>query len=219
MKAKYCIFDMDGVLIDSEPMYRKFLFEVFQLSDIQLSEEYIENLTGMSEKPMWEKVKADSGSEKTAEELANFYRNYIQERLPQAEVLEVEGVKNVIKLLKENGFSLSIASSSARKWIEFFTKKIGIYEYFDVISSGDDVKYSKPFPEIFLKVAQWYKISSENFWVIEDSKNGVQAAKSAGMNCIGFQSINSGNQDLAKADVIIHSMDEITQDFINEKMQ
>ncbi|ATA68986.1 HAD family hydrolase [Capnocytophaga cynodegmi] len=215
MTPKYFIFDMDGVLVDSEPMHCQIIYEVFQQLEIQFPKSYIEEtLTGMSAIPMWEKIKKDALLSKSAEELLQFHRTYFYERFEEIEVTEVEGVKNVIQKLKNHGFSLALASSSSRKLIDYFTKKIHISHFFDVIMSGDDVKFSKPFPEIFTKVAQWYQADSKNFWVLEDSKNGVQAAKSAGMNCIGFKNPNSGNQDLSKSDLLIHSMNDITDDFI-----
>ncbi|GIM52419.1 phosphatase [Capnocytophaga cynodegmi] len=215
MTPKYFIFDMDGVLVDSEPMHCQIIYEVFQQLEIQFPKSYIEEtLMGMSAIPMWEKIKKDALLSKSAEELLQFHRTYFYERFEEIEVTEVEGVKNVIQKLKNHGFSLALASSSSRKLIDYFTKKIHINHFFDVIMSGDDVKFSKPFPEIFTKVAQWYQADSKNFWVLEDSKNGVQAAKSAGMNCIGFKNPNSGNQDLSKSDLLIHSMNDITDDFI-----
>ncbi|CEN34771.1 HAD family hydrolase [Capnocytophaga cynodegmi] len=215
MTPKYFIFDMDGVLVDSEPMHCQIIYEVFQQLEIQFPKSYIEEtLTGMSAIPMWKKIKEDALLSKSAEELLQFHRTYFYERFEEIEVTEVEGVKNVIQKLKNHGFSLALASSSSRKLIDYFTKKIHISHFFDVIMSGDDVKFSKPFPEIFTKVAQWYQADSKNFWVLEDSKNGVQAAKSAGMNCIGFKNPNSGNQDLSKSDLLIHSMNDITDDFI-----
>lgn len=215
MTPKYFIFDMDGVLVDSEPMHCQIIYEVFQQLEIQFPKSYIEEtLTGMSAIPMWEKIKKDALLSKSAEELLQFHRTYFYERFEEIEVTEVEGVKNVIQKLKNHGFSLALASSSSRKLIDYFTKKIHISHFFDIIMSGDDVKFSKPFPEIFTKVAQWYQADSKNFWVLEDSKNGVQAAKSAGMNCIGFKNPNSGNQDLSKSDLLIHSMNDITDDFI-----
>lgn len=215
MNSRYFIFDMDGVLVDSEPMHRQIICEVFKNLKINLSETYIEEaLTGMSAIPMWEKVKIDAGRKESVNELLQFHRSYFYKRLPEIEVPEVKGVKNVIRQLKEHQFSLALASSSTRKLIDFFCEKLKISHFFDVVMSGDDVRYSKPFPEIFLKVAEKYEARPECFWVLEDSKNGVQAAKSAGMHCIGFKNPNSGNQDLAKADIIIESMSEFTSDFI-----
>ena len=215
MIPKYFIFDMDGVLVDSEPMHQQIIFEVFNLLDIKLPKEYIHSLTGMSAIPMWEKTKAEAGRKESAEELLQFHREYFNKRLPDIEVPEVKGIKNVLNKLKEHHFSLALASSSSRKLINFFTEKVEISHYFDVIMSGDDVKYSKPFPDIFLKVADWYQENPKYFWVLEDSKNGVQASKTAGMRCIGFKNPNSGNQDLSKADIIIDSMSHFTDDFIH----
>lgn len=207
---------MDGVLVDSEPMHCQIIHEVFQKLDIPLSKKYIEEtLTGMSAIPMWEKIKLDTKRNETAQQLLEFHRKYFYTRFEEIEVTEVQGVKKVIQKLKNRGFSLALASSSSRRLIDYFTEKININHFFDVIMSGDDVKFSKPFPEIFLKVAQWYQADPHKFWVLEDSKNGVQAAKSAGMSCIGFKNPNSGNQDLSKSDLLIHSMSDITDDFID----
>ena len=121
----------------------------------------------------------------------------------------VPHVKEVLDRFKLEGKHLSLASSSGRKLIEIFTEQVGIKHYFEVIMSGDDVKYSKPNPEIFLKVAEWYDLPPTQFTVIEDSTNGVKAAKSAGMHCIGFQNPLSGGQNLQEADRIILSMNEL----------
>ena len=77
--------------------------------------------------------------------------------------------------------------------------------YFDFIVSGEEVTNGKPMPDIFLKAADHFQSSPDNCFVIEDSSNGVTAAKAAGMKCIGFRNVNSGNQDISKADLIINS--------------
>lgn len=215
--TKHFIFDMDGVLVDSEPMHQQIIYEVFEQLGIPFSKEYIErDLTGMSAVPMWEKVKQDAKRTESANELLTFHREYFYKRFEQIEVNEIEGVKYVLQKLKDRGFLLSLASSSSRKLIDYFIKKVEIAHFFDVIMSGDDVQYSKPFPDIFLKVAEAYNIDPQYFWVLEDSKNGVQAAKSAGMHCIGFKNPNSGVQDLSKSDIIIEKMSEFTDDFITK---
>ena len=177
MTNNYIIFDMDGVLLDSEPMHQEIIYETFQLKGIPFDKAYIQTLTGMSAFPMWEKVKRDAQRTESVEE--------------------------------NEGKHLSLASSSGRKLIDIFTQQTNIAHYFEVIMSGDDVQYSKPNPEIFLKVAQWYHLPATQFTVIEDSTNGVKAAKSANMQCIGFQNPLSGGQDLSQADLLIHSMQEL----------
>ncbi|WP_311325039.1 HAD family phosphatase [Capnocytophaga sputigena] len=205
----YIIFDMDGVLLDSEPMHQEIIYETFQLEGIPFDKAYIQTLTGMSAFPMWEKVKRDAQRSESVEELIKFHRDYFFKRLPEVKVPLVPHVKDVLEKFKNEGKHLSLASSSGRKLIDIFTQQTNIAHYFEVIMSGDDVKYSKPNPEIFLKVAQWYGLPATQFTVIEDSTNGVKAAKSAGMQCVGFQNPLSGGQDLSQADSVIHSMQEL----------
>ena len=209
MTNNYIIFDMDGVLLDSEPMHQKIIYETFQLKGIPFDKAYIQTLTGMSAFPMWEKVKRDAQRTESVEELMQFHRDYFFKRLPEMKVPLVPHVKDVLEKFKNEGKHLSLASSSGRKLIDIFTQQTNIAHYFEVIMSGDDVQYSKPNPEIFLKVAQWYHLPATQFTVIEDSTNGVKAAKSAGMQCIGFQNPLSGGQDLSQADLLIHSMQEL----------
>lgn len=205
----YIIFDMDGVLLDSEPMHQEIIYEVFQLKGIPFDKAYIQTLTGMSAFPMWEKVKRDAQRSESVEELIKFHRDYFFKRLPEVKVPLVPHVKDVLEKFKNEGKHLSLASSSGRKLIDIFTQQTNIAHYFEVIMSGDDVQYSKPNPEIFLKVAQWYGLPATQFTVIENSTNGVKAAKSAGMQCVGFQNPLSGGQDLSQADLLIHSMQEL----------
>ena len=209
MTNDYIIFDMDGVLLDSEPMHQEIIYETFQLKGIPFDKAYIQTLTGMSAFPMWEKVKRDAQRTESVEELIKFHRDYLFKRLPEVKVPLVPHVKDVLEKFKNEGKHLSLASSSARKLIDIFTQQTNIAHYFEVIMSGDDVKYSKPNPEIFLKVAQWYGLPATQFTVIEDSTNGVKAAKSANMRCIGFDNPLSGGQDLSQADLLIHSMQEL----------
>ena len=205
----HIIFDMDGVLLDSEPMHQQVIYEVFQLKNIPLDRAYIQTLTGMSAFPMWQKIKHDAERVEAVEELVQFHKDYFFQKLPELDVAPVPHVKEVLAQFKSEGKHLSLASSSGRKLIEIFTEQVGIKHYFEVIMSGDDVKYSKPNPEIFLKVTEWYALPPTQFTVIEDSTNGVKAAKSAGMHCIGFQNPLSGGQNLQEADRIIHSMNEL----------
>jgi HAD hydrolase, family IA, variant 3 len=205
----YIIFDMDGVLLDSEPMHQEIIYETFQLEGIPFDKAYIQTLTGMSAFPMWEKVKHDAQRSESVEELIKFHRDYFFKRLPEVKVPLVPHVKDVLEKFKNEGKHLSLASSSGRKLIDIFTQQTNIAHYFEVIMSGDDVQYSKPNPEIFLKVAQWYGLPATQFTVIEDSTNGIKAAKSAGMQCVGFQNPLSGGQDLSQADLLIHSMQEL----------
>ena len=104
---------------------------------------------------------------------------------------------------------IAIASSSPREFIEAVVKKIGIDQYFKILVSGEEIERSKPEPDIFLKAATLLNVSPTECLVVEDSKSGTIAAKKAGMKCIGYQNVNSGNQDLSNADFIVNDIKEI----------
>ena len=95
---------------------------------------------------------------------------------------------------------------------------IGIGECFEVILSGEEVQRGKPYPDIFLKTAEMLKVNKQECVVIEDSTNGVKAALSAGMKCIGFANLNSGLQDLSRASTIIDSICKMKYNFVTSIM-
>jgi len=87
--------------------------------------------------------------------------------------------------------------------------KIRIEKYIRTWVSGENIEKSKPEPDIFLKTAELLQVNPRGCVVIEDSKNGVIAAKKAGMRCIGFRNMNSGSQDLSKADLVVDKIQDI----------
>ena len=89
----HIIFDMDGVLLDSEPMHQQVIYEVFQLKNIPLDRDYIQTLTGMSAFPMWQKIKNDAQRVETVEELVQFHKDYFFQKLPELHVAPVPHVK------------------------------------------------------------------------------------------------------------------------------
>ena len=203
------IFDMDGVLVDSEPMHQDILRSVFKKLELDISEEYLATLTGMADIPMWTKISEDFSTRQTQQELSKFHKEIFFQEFPSKKVEPVTGIIDFIHHLKEKNWHLSVASSSSLQLIEHFTKELNIIEHFDFLVSGQSLERSKPFPDIFLKVAEKYNLPPQDFWVLEDSRHGVTAGKTAGMSCIGYQNPNSGNQDLSHADYVIQNIEEI----------
>jgi HAD superfamily hydrolase (TIGR01509 family) len=115
------------------------------------------------------------------------------------------GVVAFLDALKLNGYTLAIASSSLKRNVDLILGKLKLTAYFDFIVSGEQVTKGKPEPDIFLKVAEHYGLHPNECVVIEDSTNGVAAAKAAGMHCLAYFNPTSGEQDLSKADQVFKS--------------
>lgn len=207
---RFFIFDMDGVLIDSEPLHNQMMDLVFERLNLHFSTEYRASLTGMAGIPMWQKIASDRGLTQTPEELLKFHRELLFSELDDKSVPIVSGIKTLIERLIQQNYRLAVASSSEMNLIHYFLKKLKLFSFFDVIVSGENLPKSKPHPEIFIKTAELLGANPKNCIVLEDSKNGVTAAKNAGMFCIGFENPNSGNQDLSKSDWIVKNISEIT---------
>ena len=129
--------------------------------------------------------------------------------LQERDYKPVPGVTELLERLREMEIPMAIASSSPRQFIEAVIEKIGIKQYFTEWLSGEEAEHSKPEPDIFLKVAGLLNVEPDECIVIEDSTSGIIAAKKAGMRCIGYRNVNSGNQDLSEADMIVNKIEEI----------
>lgn len=116
-------------------------------------------------------------------------------------------------------YLLALASSNNRKIVDSIMDRFDLSKYIKVSISGEDVLKGKPNPEIFLKAAKKLDVKPSNCVVIEDAFAGVQAAKAAGMKCIGYKNLNSGKQDLSDADLIVESFSELSLDCIKKLLQ
>jgi HAD superfamily hydrolase (TIGR01509 family) len=127
----------------------------------------------------------------------------------------LDGVEELIKDLYANGIQLVLASSSAHVTIERIFIRFNLHHYFTHIVSGEDFPKSKPHPAIFIKAAELSGTPVENCIVIEDSTNGIMAAKAAGIYCIGYNSVNTKLQDYSLADEVISNFNELSFDSIS----
>lgn len=214
---KCIIFDMDGVLINSEPLHFDFESRLFKSLGITVSREQHETFVGTTSKTMWTIVKKTHTLPFTVSELVlKGYSGFIEYLENQESLVPIQGILELLHRLTNAGFNLTLASSSPHKLINYILSKCNIEKYFPIRISGDDVINGKPNPEIFLKAAEVTGIKPENCLVIEDSANGVNAAVKAGMKCIGFRNPGSGNQDLSASNLIIDSFDSLTINLIEK---
>jgi len=206
---KAVIFDMDGVIIDSEPIHFESDKMTMKFYEKEISDEELNNYVGVSNQEMWGELREKYKLIASIEELLEKQFYFKKSLIGNTKLETISGIRELLNDLKNSGIRIGLASSSSKEFIELILNNLEVKEYFEVIISGDDVQKSKPAPDIFLKAAKALNVEPMNCLVIEDSAHGVKAAKLANMKCIGFSNPNSGNQDLSLADAIVLSIKEI----------
>lgn len=212
---KAVIFDMDGVIIDSEPLHIEVVLDVLKGLDINLSYDDITRYIGISNSYMWNELAGKYSIRKTVDELIDIQHAMNIDVLDTHEDITMPGVIELLDEIKSNELKTAIASSSTIDYIDAVVDKLGIARHFDAIVSGEQVARGKPQPDIFIRAAESLGVSPAECVVIEDSDNGIRAARGAGMKVIGLKNPNSGNQSLAGADRVVHSLREITMPLLN----
>ena len=209
------IFDMDGVIVDTEPVHHYAYCQQFKLLGIEVTPEMYASFTGNSTKNIFERLKVQFNLNETVEELVDAKRNLFNAAFDTKEDLYLlDGVEDLIKELYANGMQLVLASSSATVTINRIFNRFQLHHYFSHIVSGEDFPKSKPHPAIFQHAAFLAQTPIENCVVIEDSTNGILAAKAAGIYCIGYDSFHSKMQDYSGANSIIRNFSELSFDVI-----
>jgi len=205
------IFDMDGVILDSQPYHFAVEEKIFREKGLAVSTEESHSFVGMAGDLMWSYVKNRYGLKESIAELMAFDNSVRIDYFSSLEnVRPMPGIMELLEDLRGNAVKIALASSSSAEVIDIFNSKLGIRHYFQQIVSGDFVEKGKPAPDIFIHTARALQEPAGACVVIEDSANGVKAAKAAGMKCIGFVSPNSGAQDLSLADMMIDDFTKIT---------
>jgi len=211
------IFDMDGVIVDTEPVHSYAYFQHFAELNIDVSAAMFTSFMGNSTRNTFQKLKELFPIELEVEDLIQRKRDIFNDAFDnKKDLFLIEGVEKLIKNLHQNGMQLIVASSAAKVTIDRVFKRFNLHQYFSHIVSGEDFPNSKPHPAIFEFAAGLSTASKENCIVIEDSTNGIIASKAAGIFCIGYNSENSKLQDLSKADMVINHFDELNFEKISK---
>lgn len=213
MPLKAVLFDMDGVIVDTEPLHRKAYFQLFQDLGIEVSNELYASFTGASTKKVCQTLVEKYQLENAPEELAIVKRRYFKHYFyHDADFNLLPGVKNLIKNYFENEIKMVLASSASMTTINMVFEKFELEKYFMGKISGDELIESKPNPEIFLIASNIANEPKENCMVIEDSTNGIIAAHSARIFCTAYKSEHSVGQIYDKANLVISDFSEIEFD-------
>ena len=216
-RIRAVLFDMDGVLVNTEPVHYRMWKEAFYNRGLEVSYDVYKGCIGTTDNYLmdliWDHYGRDfRGDKKLLEE-----RMAIEERVPKEESYpEMPGVREMLRGLHEAGFMLAIASSSPVSRIETAVDHLGVRQYFSLLNSGENVARSKPAPDIYLDTAKKLGVEPAECVVLEDSENGTLAAVSAGMTCVGLRNPDSGDQNLERAKAVIRELKEFTPELIRK---
>lgn len=205
---KSIIFDMDGVIIDSEYDHAVADINALKRFGVTVDMDYIYRFVGTTITHMTETIIRENHMSVPPKVLIDAFQEEKEKITLSSGYRPVEGTVELIHKLKKRGHKLAIASSSTPVEIQNVTNYFHITDCFDTIVSGSYVKRPKPAPDIFLHAVRLLEETPDNCFVIEDSTVGVAAARTAGIETIGFVNPNSGNQNLEQANhIVLHMKD------------
>ncbi len=207
---KCVIFDMDGVIIDSEELHKKAYYEVFESLDLEVSDDLYKSLTGSSTINAFQRLVSHFNLNEKPEELVLSKRKrYVDFFENDPNLKLIDGVENLIRFFYNKEITLVLASSSAMVNINRVFDRFDLQHYFKAKISGADLKASKPHPEIFEKAAILSGHNRNECIVIEDSDNGIKAANDAGIFVVGYDNPAVTNQTLENANMVITDYKEL----------
>ena len=212
---KAVIFDMDGVVVDTEPIHTTAEKSVLNDIGIDITLEEIRKYAGAASNVWFKEVLKRHSKVADVYELKRKKFDIVYENL-EKDIPVVPGVLELIDSLGRNGIRLALASGSPKEFVNFIVSRLNLNEKFDEVIGLGDYSKSKPDPESFLLASRKLGVDPKDCVVVEDAHLGVLAAKNAGMKCVGFINENSGNQDLLEADLIVDDLNELTLDKIRD---
>ena len=208
-KPEAVIFDMDGVLIDSEPIHVDIERKLFDKLGISVSTEIHRSYLGTATEYMYRDLISRFGLSASVSELLQFDDLFRCDYFRQLKELNLNvGVLNWIREIRESGLKLGVATSSSPSLAAILLERCEINSLFDVIVTTSDAGKSKPFPDVYLLAARKMSVSPANCIVFEDSPNGLSAANKAGMFCVGVQTNSVDIHELSAAEFLIQSFEK-----------
>ena len=204
------IFDMDGVIVDSEEHWAKEEYELLKTYVPQWNKEHHKQIMGMSLHDLYAHIHTEHKASVEKEEFLRAYEQIARELYGKKADL-YPGLLNLVEEADVKHMLLAVCSSAPLSWIQIVIERFKLGEYFDALISADMLNggNGKPAPDIYLLAAQMLRVKPDECVVIEDSQKGIMAAKAAGMYCIAFRNGSNKSQSLKQADRTVKRLDEI----------
>ena len=211
------LFDMDGVLVDSEPLFlaainRLLVEEGVEPVSVQENEEF---LIGTTIGETWRQLKLHRPLPKPTEEYVSRYDDIVRQVM-QEELEPQPGVRELLAACNRRGLPKAVASSSLHMWVDLKLRAIGLTGAFDAVLGGDDVSRGKPQPEIYLKAAERLGVPAGECIAIEDSPVGIAAAVASGAYTIAVRTEYTRNLDVSQAHTILETLEDFDLSLLAE---
>lgn len=217
---KAVIFDMDGVLIDSEYTYFESKSQILKEAGVVVEESYHYQYMGTTREFMWQGMKDEFNLPLSLESYIKKMDDLRQAMLEKDGTRPIPHVQDFVKRLAAAGLTLAVASSSSLAEIQQSLDDLELTEYFSACVSTEEVKHSKPAPDVYLEALRRIGFSPAEALGIEDTTNGSKSVKNAEMFCIGFANPSFPPQDLTAADVVVSSFESLTaEDLVQLKVK
>lgn len=210
---KAILFDMDGVIVNTEPLHYEAYKHMFDQVNVEISDDLYKTFMGKSTVEICQWICDEYKLPLAADTLVQLKRDHFKKVFDTSDKLKlIDGVFDLIKHYHDQGLTLVLASSASMLNINRIFERFDLDRYFVAKLSGADLKASKPHPEIFINAAIASGFERHECVVIEDSTNGIKAAHDAGIYCVGFNSPFADEQDFRLANTVIDSYKEIYYD-------
>ncbi len=209
-KRKLMIFDMDGVLLDSEPLHQRAREIMYEKYGVEPDENF-PNPVGKDSGAFWKLVIEQQKLDGDPYEWEEEQFSLVAEQIKELRIPPTDGLRELLAWGKEHGMKIGLASSSSRNLVDKALRYLEIDTFFDYTVSGNEVKTKKPAPDLYKAVLKLANMPGEEAIAVEDSAAGVQSAQQAGIFCFGYQNPTSKGQNLGQADWVIGSLREIME--------
>ncbi len=204
---KAVIFDMDGVLVDTEPIVYRMMKDYFRPHGFEMEYDEFQEYIGLPGRETFRRIVERHGLAEEPSALGKAFTEHYVRAFPTAEGYEpIPGVRELIEALHEMNVPMGVASSSPQGVIEMTVERLGLKPYFRTMVSAQSVKAPKPAPDVYLRAAEELRLDPSECVAVEDTAVGIRAANDAGLVSVAFRNPSSGNQDFGTADAVIDDM-------------
>ena len=211
MEIKAVLFDMDGVLVDSETYYMEGTYKWMKELGFKGTYRDVCQVIGTTMEVTYQMIEKMLDSQYTIEQLTKVNEQYFLVDHPmQYKQIMNPDLMDLLNEIKSRGYRCAVCSSSPKETIDQALSECGITSYFDYVVSGEQFTQSKPHPEIYLHASEILNVEVDQCLVIEDSSMGIEAGKNAGMKTIGILDRRFGLKQ-AHADVLVERLSEVLE--------